>query len=42
MSKIGSEIASYAKEHLTELSNSKRLIKLYEVSNHPKQAYKKL
>ncbi|MCG3706196.1 putative DNA binding domain-containing protein [Aliarcobacter butzleri] len=30
------------KEHLTELSNSKRLIKLYEVSNHPKQAYKKL
>ncbi len=29
------------KEHLTELSNSKRLIKLYEVSNHPKQAYHK-
>ena len=26
------------KEHLTELSNNKKLIKLYEVSNHPKQA----
>lgn len=29
------------KEHLTELSNNKKLIKLYEVSNHPKQAYHK-
>lgn len=29
------------KDHLTELSNNKRLIKLYEVSNHPKQAYHK-
>lgn len=29
------------KEHLTELSNANRLVKLYEVSNHPKQAYHK-
>lgn len=29
------------KEHLTELSNKQKLKKLYEVSNHPKQAYHK-
>ena len=42
LSKLTERSKDTIKEYLTELSSANRLKKLYELPNHPKQAYSKV